>query len=86
MIVAGLALFTSLTGIAVGGGVLGGVLGWFSSPGVGAARLMLSVIRKLPVGEPLPPEKAAWLKRYNEAMRTPMTKAQFNKYVYGNKT
>lgn len=82
MITAALALLASL-GIPLAlGGTAGGIFAWFATPGGKAASMLAKEIVKVS-SRPLTPEVASRLRRYNEAMKIPLTHQQFNDYVNG---
>ena len=72
----------ALLGPILGGGTIGQAVLWLSSPAGKACRLVLKEAIKS-FRKPLTMEQQVRLARYNYAIRVPMTKSQFNAYVYG---
>ena len=81
-------LLTPLIGGSLGLGSLGALGGWFGAAAshAGTAKQAIAVAKAIakvvPKGKPLTQQQAAQLHRMREANGRPLTKQQWNRYVY----
>jgi hypothetical protein len=77
-----LALLAPILGTGAIASTVAQAVAFLATPAGRVCRLVLKEVIKS-FGKPLTEEQQVRLARYNYAIRVPMTKQQFNKYVYG---